>query len=155
MPGKSVVFNIVAIILQYSLVVLIYYFLYKVVKIVLSDLNSFKSNSHSKVSKQVAVSELSAKLRIAANSQQYFNQAAFDLGDTVSIGRGDHNDIVIKDNVVSHEHACITKYKNNYWIADLKSTNGTFINDHQIEDEILLTDGDHIRIGPVTFIFER
>ena len=74
----------------------------------------------------------------------------FDLeGDTVHIGRSSDNDIQIKDNTVSRRHLEIIKKANRYFIKDLRSTNGTFVNGEQISSdlEIEVEQGIPIVIG--------
>ena len=68
------------------------------------------------------------------------------------IGRGPLNDIVIDNPVVSAKHAMLLKAGDIYWLNDLISTNGTYING------LLFTygelkDGDTIRFGSVIAIF--
>jgi pSer/pThr/pTyr-binding forkhead associated (FHA) protein len=74
------------------------------------------------------------------------------VGDTVRIGRGPLNDVVIDNPVVSVQHAMLLKTGDSYWLKDLNSTNGTYVNG------LLFTygelkDGDTIRFGAVTAIF--
>ena len=95
------------------------------------------------------------KLVVVDDRQSPLTQAVFIIADSLSIGRGQDNDLVINDTYVSHEHACISKSKHNYLLADLNSTNGTLLNGQRIEEETALTDGDVIQIGAVTLKFER
>jgi pSer/pThr/pTyr-binding forkhead associated (FHA) protein len=74
------------------------------------------------------------------------------VGDAVRIGRGPLNDIIIDNPVVSAQHAMLQKTGDSYWLRDLNSTNGTYVNG------LLFTygelkDGDTIRFGAVTAIF--
>ena len=64
----------------------------------------------------------------------------------LSIGRSVSNDIKIDNLAVSGKHARIRKVMNTYLIEDLKSTNGTFVNDKQVERYELI-DGDRVTIG--------
>ena len=78
----------------------------------------------------------------------------------VKIGRDDDCDIVIDDRVVSQAHAEIEIVKlpdkDNYefYIKDLDSTNGTFVNEESIEKQQLF-DADLIRLGWTTFKFSE
>ena len=72
--------------------------------------------------------------------------------DIIMIGRAPLNDIVIDNPVVSAQHAMLLRLGNSYWLKDLNSTNGTYING------LLFTygelkDGDRIRFGAVIAIF--
>jgi pSer/pThr/pTyr-binding forkhead associated (FHA) protein len=49
-----------------------------------------------------------------------------------SIGRGEDNSIVLEDILASRQHAIIQKVKEEYFIQDLGSTNGTFLNGQSV-----------------------
>ncbi|SHJ11352.1 FHA domain-containing protein [Malonomonas rubra DSM 5091] len=66
--------------------------------------------------------------------------------EQVSIGRNPKNDIQIDNMAVSSFHAVVKKVMNAYFIEDLNSTNGTFVNEKKI-DKYELLDGDRIIIG--------
>jgi len=66
--------------------------------------------------------------------------------DRVMIGRDADNDIPLKADYVSRHHAQVTVEQGACWIADLNSTNGTFVNGRRIKKRIL-RDGDTIQIG--------
>jgi len=77
--------------------------------------------------------------------------------DTLSIGRARENNIRIKDAVVSGHHAEIFVEKNEkgekvYFIQDLKSTNGLYLNKHKISCK-QIKHKDRLRIGNSTFVF--
>ncbi len=72
--------------------------------------------------------------------------------DSFAIGRKSDNDLTIEDPAVSGHHARITKIHAVYFIEDLKSTNGTFVNDKRIERH-QLRDTDVITIGRHRIIF--
>ena len=65
------------------------------------------------------------------------------------IGRSAGNDVVLEDGSVSQKHARLLQRNNGYYICDLKSTNGTLINDQPIApmQEILVDAGVAIVIG--------
>jgi len=79
----------------------------------------------------------------------------YDLvSDIFMIGRGPLNDIVIDNPVVSAQHAMLLKLGDTYWLKDLNSTNGTYVNG------LLFTygelkDGDTIRFASVMAIFSE
>jgi diguanylate cyclase (GGDEF)-like protein len=77
----------------------------------------------------------------------------YSLGDrAVTIGREPDCDILINDESVSRRHASIASGPEGYVLADLHSTNGTFINDHPVS-QCLLKDGDYVHIGGVMYRF--
>jgi len=65
----------------------------------------------------------------------------------VVIGRENANDLVLKDPEVSRRHARITFQAGRYYVEDLGSTNGTFLNEQRIQTQTPLNHGDVIRLG--------
>ncbi|HEX4608748.1 MAG TPA: GGDEF domain-containing protein [Urbifossiella sp.] len=63
------------------------------------------------------------------------------------VGRGDDCDVRITDNSVSRRHARIDHVQDGYHVSDLGSTNGTFVNDRQLDSPVSLHDGDYLRVG--------
>ncbi len=156
MPSKVVVLNFIGILLQYAVLALLYYFLFRVLRVVYRDL---KAGRPAERVPAMAVAEPSApesaRLVVVDAGAVAMSRGEYGLGETVSIGRGEENDIVVADSFVSHEHALITRYKQGFWLTDLKSTNGTLHNNRRVADEVLLRNGDLIAVGAVTFRFER
>lgn len=158
MPGKMLILNAIGIILQYGLLLLLYYFLFKVARLVYSDLADLPLTPRPIVVPLPPEKELrpeEATLVVENSGQIKLSQPLYKLGETVTIGRTAGNDIVINDSFVSHEHACITRYKHGFWLADLQSTNGTLLNKRPLKEETCLKDGDLITIGAATFRFKR
>lgn len=158
MPAKVMVLNIISVVLQYSLIALVYYFLFIITKVIYRDLSTPRNNiklTKTTIAESQASNAGKAHL-VVLNSQQVALQFdSFDLSETTSIGRSSTNDIIIDDKFVSYEHACISYYKNGHWLSDLNSTNHTYLNEKAITGEVLLKDGDVLKIGAVTFKYER
>lgn len=74
--------------------------------------------------------------------------------DNISIGRSPSNDIVLKAPKASRQHAAINKYKDQYLIIDLKSSNGVFVNGKKI-DEYSLQEGDEVSVGGYKMSFVK
>lgn len=83
-----------------------------------------------------------------------FSLKEFSLKDNVSIGRSPSNDLVLQAPKISRQHAAINKYKDQYIVIDLKSSNGVFVNSKKV-DEQTLHDGDEISIGGYKMIFQK
>lgn len=68
------------------------------------------------------------------------------------IGRDPSCDIVLDGKLVSKRHALIQKIKDDFYITDTKSTNGTFVNDDLVPEGkyVKLEAGDKIKIGKTT-----
>ena len=63
------------------------------------------------------------------------------------IGRDDTCDITLRSPEVSRHHAILRKLGDEFWIEDLGSTNGTFVN-QRLVSRSAIQDGDMIQIGP-------
>ena len=72
---------------------------------------------------------------------------------TMVAGRIPQVDIFLQDGQASRKHAQFFTDLGETKVIDLGSTNGTFVNDKRIDDEILVSDGDEIRIGDTCFRF--
>jgi serine phosphatase RsbU (regulator of sigma subunit)/pSer/pThr/pTyr-binding forkhead associated (FHA) protein len=73
--------------------------------------------------------------------------------DSARIGRYADCEICLDHNGVSREHARLIREKNAYYIEDLKSRNGTFLNDKQVTVKTRLHEGDLLRFCDVELIF--
>ncbi len=76
-------------------------------------------------------------------------------GNYTTVGRDVNNDIVIKDGKISKRHAAIFEEEGDYWIKDLESKNGVFVNGQHIGQEKRLFDGNLIKLGFTILRFEN
>ena len=74
-------------------------------------------------------------------------------GRPLTIGRGPDNGLVLQDGRASRHHARIYGRQGALLLADLGSTNGSWVNDRRVQ-EIALGEGDQIRIGDTVLIVE-
>ena len=70
----------------------------------------------------------------------------------ITIGRSEESTIQIQDPTVSNHHAIIEDRDDRYWLIDLKSSNGTFVNGRRITETIIIDD-DVIHFGVCKKIF--
>jgi len=76
---------------------------------------------------------------------------------TTVIGRDEALLIQILDDGVSRKHVQIhfDKDTGKYSALDMKSKNGVFVNNKKIDDETVLMDSDHIRLGQTVLFFTQ
>ena len=68
----------------------------------------------------------------------------------ISVGRSKANDIVLRKGNVSKIHCRILQKNGHFVVLDLKSTNGTFVNDARVGRASLMN-GDRLRLGRIEF----
>jgi len=73
-------------------------------------------------------------------------------GDSYVFGREADADLVISRNSVSRRHARLARDDNGWFVEDLGSTNGSFVNEERIQRQYL-RDGDQLRFGDTIFKF--
>lgn len=96
----------------------------------------------------------SSQVYLVANLLNYKTQSLFQGQNLWTIGRGRHAALSIPDKLLSRYHGVIQYIENEgFYLSDLNSTNGTFVNQNPIKEPTLLQDGDLIRIGSLVFPF--
>jgi ABC-type multidrug transport system ATPase subunit/pSer/pThr/pTyr-binding forkhead associated (FHA) protein len=76
----------------------------------------------------------------------------FSEKNIIQIGRDASNDVVLNSPAVSSYHAQIERVGQRHRLTDLRSTNGTFVNDKRVEGDVWLQPSDVIRIGSFRFV---
>ncbi len=72
----------------------------------------------------------------------------------VVIGRDSTSDFPLADETVSARHAKLSYRYLQWWVEDMQSTNGTFLNDERVETPTIIINGDEIRIGQIPILVE-
>lgn len=67
--------------------------------------------------------------------------------NTINIGRGTENNVILRNPKVSRNHCRIFARGTDYYIVDLRSKNGTYVNGRRISGEHRLADNDKVTIG--------
>jgi len=68
-------------------------------------------------------------------------------GDAISFGRSDECDVQLDDNYVSGRHAEIRSIEGRFYLQDLKSTNGTWINQNRVDGRIQIEENTVVEFG--------
>ena len=147
--AKLLASQALVIVLQYGILLIMCFFLYRVIKIVYLDFHSFGRSVPPKITSRIA------KLIVITRGLLAGDQAEYLIGETINIGRGEYNEIIINETTVSHEHACISYFRNQYLLSDLNSTNGVLLNDLRLQQDAVLRKNDKIQIGSTIFQFEE
>jgi ABC transport system ATP-binding/permease protein len=97
---------------------------------------------------------LMVSMTYLAPSQATARISAIQFGEKekLTLGRDPGNDVVCDDPRVSHFHAQVTRVGRRYYVTDLRSSNGTFVNDVRVQGNVWLKPQDTIRIGPYKLV---
>src|SRR5947208_9184864 len=68
------------------------------------------------------------------------------VGDKIILGRNQDCTVVLNVPAVSREHAVIRRIQGKFYIEDMKSRNGTFVNNKEVTTRTLLKDNDRLKI---------
>jgi len=72
------------------------------------------------------------------------------------LGRGNQSAIVLEDDLVSRNHAMIQRMDSGeYFLIDMGSRNGSFVNERRVSTPIALRDGDCVKVGNAQLIFHN
>lgn len=79
----------------------------------------------------------------------------YPLESGLSIGRSEANDLSVDDAFISHMHARILRRGPFFYVEDLGSTNGTFLNGQRISGDAQLRVHDELRMGETVLRYEE
>lgn len=68
-------------------------------------------------------------------------------GSEITLGRDPANGCALPSETVSARHARLSFHHGQWWLDDLQSTNGTFLNGERVSTSVVLAPGDEIRCG--------
>lgn len=125
---------------------LIYLFLFRIAKALVGDLRAAAREPGAELGRLVVV---------ASPGGEPVEGTSLALDAIATIGRDVNNAIVVEDQFASAEHAILTFRGRAWYIEDLDSTNGTFVNGSPVQGVSPLGFGDVIQVGQVRLRLER
>lgn len=152
LPGNFQTFDWFILALRVAFIFLVYFFLYQIARVTIRELVTIGSVTATTGSEAPMVPDPSSTLElIDAAESSYPQGTAFPLEHYTTVGRRSDNSISIDDGFVSGAHAEIVFDQGAWWLQDLNSTNGTFVNSQPVHSRFRLTDGDIVQFGRVRF----
>ncbi len=133
-------------ILRLAFLGLLYLVLFAVVRVLLRDLRSAARQSSAELGRLVVV---------RCPSGDPAPGTVFVLDAVTTIGRDVNNSIVVDDAFVSGVHAALTYRGRAWYVEDLGSTNGTYVNGLRVVEPTLLGFGDAVVVGETQFRLDR
>ena len=144
--------------LKLGFLVLLYLFIWRIVRAVSRDLR-LPQESFVLAPQQAAAAGLGRThtgVLIVLSSPAIEPGTERTLDSTpVTVGRAAENDLVLDDDeFASVKHARIEPRRDGVWLQDLQSTNGTFVNGSKVTRPLKLSPGDVIRVGETDLRYE-
>ena len=137
--------NIIILLLRVAVVLLLYFFLWQVLRSVIRDLRSSGTASSGALK-----SPYGQLVVLRAGQSGVAVGKVFPLGPSNIIGRSLENcEIALNDSFLSSQHARLELQGDEWVLDDLHSTNGTFVNEMEVRDATIVEEGDVIRVGRV------
>ncbi len=138
-------YHIISMVLKYIFIILIYLFIYNILKLIYLDMKG--------IGETASIDGSYLKLINKIEDIPYKVREYYAVKDMTTLGRTVGNTIYLNDPYISKEHLKIYKSDNNFYIEDLNSSNGTVLNNREIKDISKLNNGDIIKIGDLEFLF--
>lgn len=136
------------LILRILFIALLYFFVFQVIRVVSREMRTVADPGATGADWD----GISGGLRVEnpGKTNLYAGQV-FDLEPVSVIGRDRRATVPVEHSFVSSEHSQIAWEEGQWWVSDLRSTNGTYVNGSRITVSTALQPGDRIQVGDVTF----
>jgi pSer/pThr/pTyr-binding forkhead associated (FHA) protein len=100
--------------------------------------------------------EVSAKRMAPPQADEWWlyadrEESIYKLTDTLDVGRGDDNEILLLDDHISRKHARFTLADGIVWLQDMRSANGSFVNGERLSGGCRIFHGDEVRFDALRF----
>ncbi len=140
---------IVSSILKYVFVVIIYLFIFGVIRLIYLDINSINRKGIGTKGHYPYIKLINIRENLGFKVEETYH-----IDRDIEIGRSNKNGIVINDPYISSRHARFIVRDGKYYIEDQGSTNGTLVNGMAAgRKEVCLNDGDKVHMGQLDFLF--
>jgi len=156
----SVAVDTALLILKIAFLVLLYLFIWRIVRTASRDLRLPQESFILAPSREGGMATTPPPGRagrlVVVKSPELEEGTDFELNSSqLTIGRGRQNDVALSsDDYASARHARFEPRQDGVWVQDLGSTNGTFLNGTRLERPRRLTNGDIVRVGESDLRYE-
>ena len=133
---------VVVLVLRIGLAILIYVFLWRVLQTLWQEIKQQGTLLSSRKKPGIHVD---ARMENGKELKFHFWQ------NEVMIGRAPQCDITLNDEALSATHARISHHHGQWWLEDLGSTNGTFLNQERIKVSTVIITSDQFKCGNTIF----
>jgi FHA domain len=146
----------VAVLLQLAFIAVLYLFLLWVARSSLKDLRRGAGRDDAHAPRELAADHAGGPPLIVAEGGGGLRAGAvFAVNGSMTIGRSPRTDVQIDDRFASARHARVIEQGGLYYLEDMGSTNGTYLNGRRVSAVELLRPEDRFRIGDTEFRYQQ
>ena len=146
-------------VLKIVFLALLYFFVYRAIRTVVADLRgplARRDRSAGQGQRPAPISRQGKAPRSVAVFGDNGNKIeSVRLSGQLQIGRADACQIKLDDTYVSTFHARIFNRDGSWFVEDLGSTNGTYLNQRRVTSPVELRAGDRVKLGKTTLELKR
>jgi pSer/pThr/pTyr-binding forkhead associated (FHA) protein len=148
-------------VLKYSLLVLLYFFVFRAIRSVAVDVGGRKRGATSPTRTPTPASAAKPTrggkppTQVVVHDPGGAKPITTKLRDSAEIGRGDRCAIRLQDTYVSQVHARLYPKDGAWYVEDLGSTNGTLLNDRRVDAPLEVHAGDVVKVGKTVLELKR
>ncbi len=142
-------YTVLAGIIKYAFVIIVYIFIISIMRLVYLDITDAKRREKTG-GEGLAYLKL-INLRRDLSFKMY---ESYSIKESAYIGRSSKCQVYIADPYLSKTHARIFLRDGSFYVEDLQSTNGSYLNGRKLPDHpIRIKDSDKLSFGDISFIF--
>jgi pSer/pThr/pTyr-binding forkhead associated (FHA) protein len=145
-------------VLKYALVALLYFFVFRAVRSVAVDVAGRRertSPARAPAAAPARASKGKPPSQVVVHDPDAAKPRTVRLSGSAQIGRAEGCAIRLSDTYVSQMHARLFGQDAAWYVEDLGSTNGTFLNDRRVVQPVEVHAGDVVRVGKTVLELRR
>jgi pSer/pThr/pTyr-binding forkhead associated (FHA) protein len=143
-------------VLKVVFLALLYFFIWRAVRSVTADLRAAPATGGRAETGARASAKARAPRQVVVLNERGGKIRTHSLnGDQLQIGRAEACQVQLDDTYASQFHARIYRRDGSWFVEDLGSTNGTYLNQRRLTAPAEVRAGDRLRIGKTTLELRR
>ena len=143
--------------LKYAFIALIYFFVFRAIRAVAIDITGKRQAARTQPRGEVRTPRTKGKTpqMVVVKDESGKKMATHRLHSAIQVGRADACHIRLEDTYVSNFHARLYPENSAWFVQDLGSTNGTYLNRQRVSGAVEVQAGDEVRVGKTTLELRR
>jgi hypothetical protein len=147
-------------VLKYALLVLLYFFVIRAIRSVVADVSGRRGRARSEPRPAAAPSRTPSRGKrppssIVVHGADGERPSTIRLDGPVDVGRAPSCALTVDDTYVSQHHARFFARDGGWYLEDMGSTNGTYLNDQRVTQPAEVHAGDVVRLGKTVLELRR